>query len=312
MLSPTPVAVDVPGWWRHGPSAAFVLAELRTDDAIYYRDFPSPRATIERIAATDTSTNVPGFTGVRFLFAATAQAEGAPEANETVALPQALAAIRDPEAYTIVGRVPVPPGVDAGRDGSAAEIGLQNATMPDGSPAHHWSVTVLPLNDWGEVGPAVAGTIRRDQTGPFVSVVAPFTSPIWPVPASLAGTAEPGSTVEVGGIGPIELDRRGRFSFETSLAPWPQTLRVTATDAAGNTTTSEVSVVGGVDYRAFPWPTILVIALLVAVVASGIIGSRRQRGVTRVVDLAVRAIDDEGPGPEMEELPPGSGLGTTR
>ena len=114
----------------------------------------------------------------------------------------------------------------------------------------------------------------------------------------------------VAGIGPVELDRRGQFAIRTPLAPWPQTLVVTATDASGNVTRRELSVVGGIDYRRFPWATIVAAALLLAVVASGLLGNRWRRSVGRPVVVPGRsayALDD-GPVAEMEDLPPGSGL----
>jgi hypothetical protein len=312
MQVPTPAAVDLPGWWRHGPSADFVLAELRSDDAIYYREFPSPRATVERTATADTGTTVPGFTGVRFVLAAAGEAEGAPDAVGHPALREALTTVRKPTSYTVVGRVPVPPGVDAGRDGSSARIDLSSVTGPGGGPVDQWQVTIIPINDWGEVGAPARGTIRRDQAAPFVSITIPFTTPVWPARATLAGTVEPGATVEVEGVGLVDSDRRGRFTFETSLAPWPQIVRVTATDASGNRTVHEASIVGGIDYRAFPWPTIMAIALLAAVVASGVVGTRRQRVKGTALGPPRRDFDDDGSGPELVELPPGGGLGATR
>ena len=113
-------------------------------------------------------------------------------------------------------------------------------------------------------------------------------TPIWPLPASIKGSAEPGSIVEVEGIGPVELDRRGGFRISTSLAPWPQTLTVTATDASGNETVREVSLIGGVDYRRFPWPTIAAVVLLIVVAISGAsahvaLGEAGQRSLTGLI-----------------------------
>ena len=121
---------------------------------------------------------------------------------------------------------------------------------------------VAPLNDWGEVGPVAVGLVQRDATGPTLVVGEPFTTPVWPLPAKLTGSAEPGSTVVVEGVGEAALDRRGGFAFQTTLAPWPQTIRVTATDASGNRTVREVSIIGGVDYRRFPWTVILAVAIV--------------------------------------------------
>ena len=136
--------------------------------------------------------------------------------------------------------------------------------------------------------------------------------PLWPFAAALPGAAEPGATVDVDGIGPIEPDRRGRFTIETPLAPWPQTLRIVATDLSGNETVREVSVIGGVDYRRFPWELIGAVALLGAVGISGMLGSRwrRSTGGARPVSVAAGrgAYYDDGPVAEIEDLPPGAGL----
>lgn len=45
--SPTPWAVPVAGWWRHGPSVPFALSEMRASDTTYFRVFPVPLASVE-------------------------------------------------------------------------------------------------------------------------------------------------------------------------------------------------------------------------------------------------------------------------
>jgi hypothetical protein len=72
---------------------------------------------------------------------------------------------------------------------------------------------------------------------------------------------------------------------------------VTAADLAGNKTTTELSVMGGVDARVLPWPAILVGLLLVGVALSSIRGVRG----TRQLPVA-RSYGDEVT-PEIEELP---------
>jgi len=308
--TPTPWATAGAGWWRHGPSGPFALAELRAGDATYYREFPVPRVTIERTTAPDATTDIPGFTGVRLFVRIEALT---PDAGEPIGNPsrgEVLSPAPPGSRPTLVTRIAVPPGVEAGRDGGFATIPLADATLPDGSPADRWSVAVVPVNDWGEMGAPVAAAVVRDAIGPSLVVEAPFTSPIWPFPASLGGSAEPRSVVRVDGLGTMELDRRGRFSIQMALAPWPQTLRITATDASGNVTRRDVSVVGGVDYRRFPWGTIAAGALLLAVGASGLFGSRRRRGDHAPAagrPLTIYAADD-GPMAEVEDLPPGGGL----
>ena len=312
--TPDPWAAAPAGWWRHGPSGPFSLAELRSADATYYKDFPNPRATLERTTHADASTTIPGFTGSRLFVRVTAETEDAPSVTDpgVVGSPNSeILPRRANDLFTSL-RIPVPPGLESGRDGAGVNVPLGDVTFPDGSRADRWSVAVVPVNDWGEIGPAHTGSLVRDALGPFVVVDAPFQSPVWPLSASIPGSAEPGSVVRVGGIGPIELDRRGRFTIETTLAPWPQTLVVTATDPSGNETVREISVVGGVDYRRFPWPVIAGVAVLLLVGLSGLVGSRWRRNGSDGAPVAGRGIRayafDDGPVAEIEELPPGGGL----
>ena len=41
--------------------------------------------------------------------------------------------------------------------GAGVNVPLGDVTFPDGSRADRWSVAVVPVNDWGEIGPANAG-----------------------------------------------------------------------------------------------------------------------------------------------------------
>jgi hypothetical protein len=178
----------------------------------------------------------------------------------------------------------------------------------DGRPASRWAIQVVPVNDWGEWGAPVSRVITPDTTGPSVAVEAPFTSPVWPFVAELAGQSEPGSTIRVDGIGDVTVDLRGRFTFERQLAPWPQTIRVTAIDPIGNETVSEVSVIGGIDYRLLPWPGIGAAVLLTMVAARGLFaGGRRRDTSVPASGLSAGSIDDAS-NPEIEELPPGAGM----
>ncbi|MGZ9159604.1 MAG: hypothetical protein ACXW4T_00450 [Candidatus Limnocylindrales bacterium] len=318
---PTPWAAAPPGWWRHGPSVAFVVSEVRVDDLAYFRDFPVPRASIDRTTSADATTTLPGFTGARFFVVASALADGEElgvEAERTQSAHRALAGAGhgaldgtdgDRDASHVV-RVPVPPGLESGRDGSFVRLSLADVTLADGTAAGRWGLRVVPINDWGEAGAPAVGVVSRDTKGPSVSVDVPFLSPIWPVPARLVGGTEPGSTVEVEGVaGPFELDRRGRFAIDTTLAPWPQTLRVSATDEEGNRTVSEISVIGGIDYRRLPWALLAALALLLVVTIRSL-GTGPARAVVGAVGGArwSTAGVDDGPVPEIEELPPGAGL----
>jgi len=307
--TPSPWATAPAGWWRHGPSGPFALSEIRAADLMYFREFPTPSATLERTSAADATTGIPGFTGVRMFVGISALPADAPEPQVDPRLGTLQAQAHGSTAMPVT-RIPVPPGVEAGRDGGLATIRLGDTTLADGTRADRWSVGVVPVNDWGEIGPPVFGVVIRDAVGPSLIVEAPFTSAIWPFQATITGSAEPRSVVRVSGVGDMELDRRGRFTIQTALAPWPQTLSVTATDASGNVTLREMSVIGGIDYRRFPWAMIAALALLVVVAVSGLLGSRRLGGPSRLLGgrLVATSTADDGPMAEMEELPPGSGL----
>jgi hypothetical protein len=324
--APAPLAAAPVGWWRHGPSEAFALSELRAADLTYYREFPTPRATIERVAAADRTTIIPAFTGSRLFVASVPLGEDQADPDAVASPIDGLVTEPDDHVRRTVARVAVPPGLEAGRDGSVATIPLGDATLRDGTQVDRWAVTVVPINDWGEVGPPASGTVDRDLVGPSLALDVPMVTPVWPLPAKLTGASDPDTTVVVDGIGEVKLDRRGRFELVTQLAPWPQTLRLSAVDPSGNVTRREVSVVGGVDYRRFPWPIIAAVALLVLVAVSGVLGSRRIRPATApdgphrrrwvwpTVGLEAtpaRADADDGPVIEIEELPPGAGLPRT-
>ena len=169
-------------------------------------------------------------------------------------------------------------------------------------PVEGWAVAMSQLNDWGEIAPPVAGTVTRDMTGPSLALETPFTSAPWPWEASLHGRSERGVMVSIGDGPPVETDRLGRFVIATQLAPWPQTVEVTAVDPSGNATTATVSVIGGVDYREFPWPAI------VAAVLHHRRPHRRACGRGRAAQSASsypESFDDE-PFPEIEDLPSGT------
>jgi hypothetical protein len=305
--SPSPWVSAPAGWWRHGPSVPFALSEMRASDTTYFREFPEPHATIEADTSPDVRTTIPGFTGTRLFVRATAVTQDAevPEGRRSALL--VLGAAPDATALATVVRVPVPPGAESGRDGSFATLDLARVTIADGTAASRWMLDVVPLNDWGELGDAERGVVGRDAIGPNLNVVTPFMSPIWPVAAQIQGSTDPGATVVVEGVGEMDLDRRGGFAIQATLAPWPQTLRITARDESGNVTVRELSVVGGIDYRRFPWPFIAAVALLLLVAARGLFGDRRSGGPTGRSRRLTGWYDD-GPIAEIEELPPGGGL----
>jgi hypothetical protein len=307
-VTPTPLAAGPDGWWRHGPSSPFAISEVRGNDAIYFREFPSPAATIEKTTARDGTTLLPGFTGTRLFVLATPLADEEEGPDVAPAPLEGLTTGAGPDAVVSTVRVPVPAGNESGRDGSFTSLSLDEVRFPDGRSASRWAIQVVPINDWGEVGFPVVRTITRDAVGPTLNFQTPFTSPVWPFLARLPGRAEPGSTLSLEGAGEIPVDERGRFTIETRLAPWPQTLRLTATDATGNASIIEFSIVGGIDYRQFPWALIAALSLLGIVAARGLAAAGRTRGGGVEATPWSTGMLDDAAMPEIEELPPGAGL----
>jgi hypothetical protein len=306
--APTPWAAGPAGWWRHGPSTPFALSEVGADDIAYFREYPSPSATIEATTARDGTTALPGFTGTRLFVSVTPLADEENGPDVAPSRLEGLTAAAGPNGIVTVVRVPVPPGNESGRDGSYATLSLADVRRPGATQTTRWALQVVPINDWGEVGFPVVGTITRDAVGPTLNLEEPFTSPVWPFLARLPGRAEPGSSVSVEGGGEVYVDERGRFTVATHLAPWPQTIRLTAIDATGNASIAEFSVVGGVDYRRFPWALIAALSLLAVVAARGLATAGRTRSGGVEATMWSTGTLDEGSTPEIEDLPPGSGL----
>ncbi len=287
--TPAPWAGRADGSWRHGFGRPFALAEVPARGLSF--TVPAGAVAIDTVAANGPAVSIVAPSGSRIV------ASTAPAASNTdpgSALPRSDAAA---SPIPLMPRIDVPTGAPSGRTTGSVMIDLVGRTA-DGGRADHWVVEVLTIDDLGEVGKLVEGSVRRDVVGPIVSVPAPFLSPIWPVPATFEGVVEVGAAVTVPGVGNVSVDADGRFAFEMTIGPWPQTLRVVARDAAGNVTTHDVSVVGGVDYRVLPWPAILVVGLLIGVVVTGIAGPRR-RGAAG--DPA-HGVDEGNSGPVLEEL----------
>jgi hypothetical protein len=70
---------------------------------------------------------------------------------------------------------------------------------------------------------------------------------------------------------------------------------------------AEFSVVGGIDYRRFPWALIVALTLLGLVAARGLASAGRRAGAVEATAWSTGVLD-EGSLPEIEELPPGKGL----
>ena len=309
--SPTPWAAAPPGWWRHGPSTPFVISETRATDVVYFRDFPVPRTTIETTTGQSGMTTLPGFTGTRMFATVEPLAENQDAPSTVPTRVDGLLHAPGVDAVTRVVRVPVPPGNESGRDGAYTTLSLGDIRGTGGASATRWSVQIVAINDWGEAGVPVVDTVTRDVTGPTLNLETPFTNPVWPFLAHLSGRTEPGSRVSIDGTTPIDVDQRGRFTVVTRLAPWPQDIRLTSTDESGNASVEAFSIVGGVDYRQFPWALIIAVTLLGIVAARGLRAAGRRPGGFEATPWSLGTLDQDAM-PEIEELPPGSGLARKR
>jgi hypothetical protein len=307
--SPTPWASGPAGWWRHGPSTPFALGEIPSRDLASFVDGATSAAIIGSTTARDGSTKLVASAGARLFVSIAPLADGQPDVQAAASAFEALTAEPAAGSHSEVMRMPVSSARATGsiQEGSLPSLMLGDVQLPDGRPADRWATQLVPVNDWGEWGQPVAQTIVRDAVGPAVSIEEPFMSATWPFVTHLSGRSEPGSAVRVDGFGDIRLDANGGFTIDAQLAPWPQVYRVTATDRAGNVTVSDVSIVGGVDYRRFPWPGIAAALLLGLIAARGLFGGR-DRGVARVSSRRSSGALDDASTPEIEELPPGSGL----
>jgi hypothetical protein len=309
---PTPWAGGQDGRWRHGPSDPFALAETRVADLT---NDGAPGVTLDRDAAVGPAVTMGAASGTRLLVTAAALATDAAEPPADPDLRTALTGVREapsPQSATLTAtlRLQVRPGTPSGSAEETASLDLAGLTLLYGDRTERWAVTIVTLDDRGEVGDPLGASVVLDVQPPPVSLVVPDITPIWPFAARIDGTVEPGAVVR-GADGRLPVAADGTFVLETALAPWPQTVRVVATDAFGNETVEERSVVGGVDYRGFPWAAILALGVLAAVIVSGVAGSHRRRW--RAADAGGRdGRWDDGPLPEFEELPPGGGLGAGR
>jgi hypothetical protein len=298
---PVPWAGFSPGAWRYGPSTPFALGEV--DGETLSPGRPLGRPTIEPVAAAGPAVTVHARSGMRLLMDVAAEAAAAPDPAADPKLRASLSAAGTP----LLLRVPVAPGDPSGYDRATVQGALEDVPSGDDQAAARWRVTAIPLSDAGELEAPVAAAVRLDQTAPTLTLPVPGVTSIWPVAATLTGTTEPGATVAVEGVTDVVVQGDGKFSFRSTLAPWPQSFRVVATDPVGNQTVQTLTLVGGVDYRSFPWAAIIAITVLAGVIVSGVFGTRRRTGPLSVV-AARGAWDDAPGGPELEELPPGGGL----
>lgn len=322
LLPPAPLAATGAGW-RHGPSVEFQLAEVSARDLAYFRRYPVPQPSVEGRVAADPVATLGATAGARLVVRIRALADGegvdGPLPDATALLGAGAA---PGEAASLV-RIGVPPRTPSGIDNGVARVSLERVVPAGGVARPRWVVTVVGLNDWGELSAPIRQLVASDLLGPALSVEVPLVTAPWPFAAPVRGTTDPGARISLDG-GPFEaVSAAGRFEVRRTLAPWPQTVDVRAVDAVGNLTVRRVSLVGGFDYRRLPWQVLVAALVLAGVLASAIRDARRARAVrllgVAVVpfalagmgrpgplrrDLAWGAEDpDVGPLPEIEELP---------
>jgi hypothetical protein len=166
-----------------------------------------------------------------------------------------------------------------------------------GTLADRWTVTIAALDPSGALSDPVQATAILDRTAPPLTMETPMLTPPWPFGATLHGSSEAGASVSLPGAVAVSAGPDGSFELPAQLAPWPQTLEVTAVDLAGNKAVSKVSVMGGADVRGLPWAAIGAVVLLIGVVLSSIRGVRRRQPAA-----GSHAAGDDAT-PEIEELP---------
>jgi hypothetical protein len=79
----------------------------------------------------------------------------------------------------------------------------------------------------------------------------------------LSGRVSQGAVLAIDGR-QVATDRLGRFAVDVPAGLWPREVALEATDPFGRRSQASVSVVGFVDYRRLPWPTIALVMTMLA------------------------------------------------
>lgn len=301
-IVPAPAAAGAPGAWRHGPSTSFSLAELRLPTGASGLATAVASPLVDPFASADGMIDLSGPTGSRLLVRALALAT-----TDTSTSPGPVATRTgflqtEGREFEFAGMIPiaVPAGTTPGASFGSEPFDIR-ATVYSGGLADRWTVVAATLDAWGNVSEPVATTAIYDVTAPTLSLEVPFLSAPWPFDGAVTGTSEAGMSVRLGDGPPFNVDPDGSFELRTQLAPWPQTLEVTAVDPSGNATSTRVSVMGGADLRQMPWPPIAAVTIIVAVGVSSIRGGRRARPGIAVVESSdpdrLPVIEELGSGP---------------
>jgi hypothetical protein len=302
-LAPNPAAAWAPGAWRRGPSKSFVLAEVPLPPAS-----PAPSARVDP-PAIDTTVSSDGMidmtapTGTRLLVRAIPSGPSADPLFHGFGLDLDTFLRSDAKPGEWTGMIRVPVAVDGAPGTSIGSVPFEiraYVTSSDGSSAEEWIVSAVVVDESGEVSSPAEGVAVFDVIAPPLSLEAPLLNAPWPFEAAVGGSSESGASVRIGDGPLVAPDAAGKFELRTQLAPWPQTLEVTAVDAFGNATTAQVSVMGGLDIRQLPWPAILALAVIAAAALGSLRGGRRAPTRASPVtsgDDVLSVIEDVSSGP---------------
>ncbi|HEX5395739.1 MAG TPA: hypothetical protein VFX74_01490 [Candidatus Limnocylindria bacterium] len=160
------------------------------------------------------------------------------------------------------------PAMAVGRPAAAPSSAMERLSVPvevpsdldSGGSFYLRMVVATPA------GHAYAGSWRVQvlRKPPPLATETPLAPLSLDVPVS--GTTLPGSSVTVNGA-PVAVLPDGSFRTTIAAGLLPIDVRVVATDAVGNVSTSIVSVVGFVDYRRLPWiPFVALLTVAAAVI----------------------------------------------
>lgn len=126
--------------------------------------------------------------------------------------------------------------------GSWTPVSGDSATLVRGDGVH--LVEVRAVDAAGNVGPERSVTVRVDTDAPAVTVATPVNGTVVEAPfVEFTGTVDdPGATVLVGGV-QVRPDASGSWRAVVALEAGPNSITVTAVDAAGNTAATQTRTV---------------------------------------------------------------------
>jgi len=134
------------------------------------------------------------------------------------------------------------PGVTLTIDGSGVVVAANGSfsktyVLPSGSHAF-----VVVAKDAAGLTTELTSSVTVDTAAPSLTISSPITGSLTKNPVAVViGTAEVGSTVDVNGVQAV-VSPAGGFSVALPLQEGPNTITAIATDPAGNSATSSVTV----------------------------------------------------------------------